>query len=378
MKIIIACIHLIFNLLMSIGPIEPAFSVCRGQSTFQTSIILGNREKKQAQVYRVTFDCNSNGCNPRPLQPSDLQWSSPYIPGISEVKYVMYKGQQALLATTDNGAIVYAYPSGNVLFYKEIVGKNLNIHSAEVLPDGNVVVAGSISQGTYSILYPNGSTVNQDFSQTVSRTNGRYAHAVVYDKVRKRLYAAGYLTFLALEYSSGRDGRGAFKVINEFSLTNLYDTADKNEDDNNEDGVHDMYPVDGTTDTLFISTGEHVFTVNVDSFVFTRHPNFYTVPSWNGQQGVAVKNKGGVKGVSNDASNGLVIAKPAPWFKDSRSNYGYFDPIVLWSMANKCSDPGYCPNPDYDLTKSCKLNFDNLKPITFYKARIFKLPTFSF
>lgn len=243
-------------------------------SNFETSLILGNQFTSKAEIYQLSFKCSSNGCNPIPLQDDDLLWSSPETPGISEVKYVIYNGQPAILCTTQNGAIVYAYPSGTVLFHKEMeTSFYINVHSAEVLPDGNVIVAGSMSDGIFVVLYPDGANVNQAQADSVS-AKAPFGHGLVYDKTRSRLYAVGYLTFLALQYSSGTDKRGSLTVLKTVPLSNIYDEANKNEDANVEDGAHDLYPVDGSADTLWLTTGEHVFQINVNvsllKHVFTR------------------------------------------------------------------------------------------------------------
>lgn len=94
-------------------------------------------------------------------------------------------------------------------------------------------------------------------------------------------------------------------------------------------------------------------------------------------------NKGGVKGISFDADQGLVIVKSSPWFKEYFSaagdlNYSPYEPILLWSMPNRGTGPGFCSGPDYDITANCKINFDDVAPIWFYKARLFNLPRFSY
>lgn len=230
---------------------------------FQTSIILGNQYTSKAEIYQVTFECTNSGCQPLPLEESDLLWSSPDTPGISEVKYISYNYQQAILCTTQNGAIIYSYPSGTVLFHKELeTSFYINVHSAEALPDGNVVVAGSMSNGIFAVLYPNDTNVIQPIAETVT-AKAPFGHGIVYDKVKCRIYAAGYLTFLVLEYMSGKNKRGVLNVLKTVPLAYLYDETNKNEDANYEDGVHDLYPVDGSSDTLWLTTGEHVFKINI-------------------------------------------------------------------------------------------------------------------
>lgn len=229
----------------------------------QTYLMIGNSKTNKTEIYKVTFDCTQSNCTARPLKPSDLSWSSPVTEGICEIKPVYYKGKYAILMTTMNGVVIYEYPSGTVLFRKEIDTYNINIHSAEVLPDGNVVVAGSASWGIFGVLYPDGSKVNQAYADTTWESGAPYAHGVVYHKGTGLLFAGGYLTILVIQYSSGSNGRGVLKVINKISLNSYYDEPNKNEDANTEDGIHDMYPVDGDPDSIFVTTGEHVFTFNV-------------------------------------------------------------------------------------------------------------------
>lgn len=229
----------------------------------QTSIMIGNANTKKAEVYTVTFDCTQTSCTPRPLQPTDKTWSSPYTDGISEMKPVVYKGKYALLMTTMNGVIIYEYPSGAILFQKEMESTfDLNIHSAEVLPDGNVLVCGSRADGVFGVLYPDGTKV-QAYKNTTWEWGTTFAHGAVYHKGTGYLFAGGYLKILVIQYSSGANGRGVLKVVNTISLDKYYDEPNHNEGAAIEDGIHDMYPVDGEPDNIFVSTGEHVFTLNV-------------------------------------------------------------------------------------------------------------------
>lgn len=102
----------------------------------------------------------------------------------------------------------------------------------------------------------------------------------------------------------------------------------------------------------------------------------YTIPSKNSRNNynkIAVKDKGGIKAISKDAANGMFIAKPGPWFKETQNvNYGDKEPVIVWSMNKRSANDGFCANPDYDLTSKCKINVDKLKPIWIYKARVFK------
>lgn len=230
----------------------------------QTFIIIGNQKSKKAEVYNVKFECKQDGCTARPLQPQDLLWSSPINEGVSEVKPVTYNGKSAVLVSTNNGAVIYAYPSGSVLFKKEMESSfNLNLHAVEVLPDGNVLIGGSLQNGVFGVLYPDGNNVIQKKDDTTWEWGAPYAHGAVYHKGTKLLYAGGYLTMLVIKYESGENKRGVLKVIKTISMDPYYDEPNHKEDANNEDGIHDIYPVDGDPDSLFVTTGEHVFLFNV-------------------------------------------------------------------------------------------------------------------
>lgn len=83
-----------------------------------------------------------------------------------------------------------------------------------------------------------------------------------------------------------------------------------------------------------------------------------------------------------DYNYDVVLAKPAPWFKEWFTgtvdyNYSSYGDTVVWTMPNKGAAPGYCPNPDYDITSTCKIVFENLEPIWFYKIRFFLTPALS-
>lgn len=225
--------------------------------------MIGNSYSRKTEIYTVTFDCTQSGCSPRPLTVKDQTWSSPVTDGyINEIKPVYYKGKKAVLMTTTNGAVVYEYPSKTVLFRKEFDGSNLNLHSAEVMPDGNIVVAASLTNGAFGVLYQDGK-VNQSQSATTWERGAPYGHGAVYHRGTGLLFAGGYLTILVIKYESGTDRRGVLKVIRKIPMQSYYDEPNKNEDANTEDGIHDMYQVDGEPDKIFVSTGEHLFTLDV-------------------------------------------------------------------------------------------------------------------
>lgn len=142
---------------------------------------------------------------------------------------------------------------------------NLNIHSAEVPPDGNILRCGSVDTGVgaFVVFYQNSKVVQQTKAESTLELSTPYAHGAVYHKGTGLLFARGYFTILVLKYSSGANKRGELKLVDKISLEKYYEEPNHNEDRDDEDGKHDMYPIDGDPNNIFVTTGEHVFILNV-------------------------------------------------------------------------------------------------------------------
>ncbi|MEV6286487.1 DUF6528 family protein [Kribbella sp. NPDC051770] len=162
-------------------------------------------------------------------------WGAP-----SDVKLRRERGGRAVVLVTDSLGLagVMSYPGG-----RRIWGVNLssqpNLHSAELLPDGNVALAAtrggfvrvySASQGSSSVSYA-------EFALP-------RAHGVQWDPVRKLLWALGDTTVVALKVG----GTAAAPTLAPERTVALPSP-----------GGHDLTPVLGDPDRLWISTTSFVY-----------------------------------------------------------------------------------------------------------------------
>lgn len=272
-----------------------------------TEVLIGNQVRQRAEVYRLTFFCN-NSCSPEPIGLDNLLWASPNVSGISEVKRVIFKGENAVLVTVRNGAVVFAYETNTVLFGEEICGLGIGTHSAEVLPDASVAVV-----GTYEIFFLKYTPNECQLRNETTSFSIQFGHGVAYDRKRNKLYV---LTYLSLEVFDLSDIRGIPRKEDPISLGKFYYSPDHNENVHIADGGHDLYPLAGYEDILFLTTGERVFVYNASNGTISYHQLYYYIPSLHGGNvEYNVRYKGGVKAISRDSKYQLNIIHAAPWYK---------------------------------------------------------------
>ena len=138
-------------------------------------------------------------------------------------------GGVALIRIADKKAMFYAKPGGNP-------------HSAEVLPDGNVVVASSTGN-LLSVYVYNGA--DSYVSRPAFTMPVHSAHNVVWDRKRGCLWTATGAQLLKLAYNGKR-------TAPELTQVRSYDMAAGNTD------AHDLAPVCGE-DAMYVSTNQHVY-----------------------------------------------------------------------------------------------------------------------
>jgi len=145
------------------------------------------------------------------------------------VKQLVAGGGVALIRIADKKAMFYAKPGGNP-------------HSAEVLPDGNVVVASSTGN-LLSVYVYNGA--DSYVSRPAFTMPVHSAHNVVWDRKRGCLWTATGAQLLKLAYNGKR-------TAPELTQVRSYDMAAGNTD------AHDLAPVCGE-DAMYVSTNQHVY-----------------------------------------------------------------------------------------------------------------------
>ncbi|MEY9967084.1 hypothetical protein ABIA33_005149 [Streptacidiphilus sp. MAP12-16] len=205
---------------------------------------------------------------------------------VSEAKHRVLNGQEWLLTCTSAGmAALVSYPQGRAHWATVISGANL--HSMEILPDGNVAVVASA--GGFVRVY----TASQG-----SRSTRHYqfslpgAHGVQWDDVRRRLWVLGQHQLLALRV-------GGTAAHPRLTATHIVDLP--------EQGGHDLATVEGNPDRLWVTTGGRVrqYSIPDDAFV-----------PYVGQQGI---DRSGVKSVGDSPVTGQVLtvtpdaANPCTW-----------------------------------------------------------------
>jgi hypothetical protein len=199
-------------------------------------------------------------------------WVSP-----DEAKLTQRAGQQYLMTTASGGFVgVVPYPQGTDAYWAADVGAANNPHSIELLPDGNVAVAASTggwlriytaSQGPRSTSYVEYPLVG--------------GHGAVWDGRRQVLWALGTHDLVALRVG----GTPAAPTITPARVIPLPS-----------EGGHDLQPVPGAPDQLWVTTETEVLRFNKSSETFTsRYP------------GASAIDREDVKSVTTNARTGRVL-----------------------------------------------------------------------
>ncbi|AXB44742.1 DUF6528 family protein [Amycolatopsis albispora] len=194
-----------------------------------------------------------------------------------EAKLTERAGQQYLMTTASGGfAGVIPYPQGTGAYWAANVGGPSNPHSIELLPDGNVAVAAST--GGWLRVY----TASQGARST---TYAEYplvgGHGVVWDHERQVLWALGTHELVALRVG----GTPAAPVLTAEQVFHLPS-----------EGGHDLQPVPGSGDQLWVTTETEVLRFSKSRGTFsTRYP------------GAAAINGHNVKSVTTNARTGQVL-----------------------------------------------------------------------
>ncbi|MDT9685716.1 DUF6528 family protein [Streptomyces sp. TRM76323] len=194
-----------------------------------------------------------------------------------EAKPRRWRGRTYLLTTASYGfAAVVAYPSGDRYWAAALAPgtTRINPHSAELLPDGSVAVAGSTGDVVRLYEPPPG---------------GRYAafalddaHGLEWDERRGVLWALGGDRLVALRPGS-RGGRPVLRRVDEVPLPDR--------------GGHDLGQVARHPDRLWVSTGTAVY-----QYVKSRRAFVRDYP------GAAAVSRPRVKAVGDEPRTGRILS----------------------------------------------------------------------
>jgi hypothetical protein len=150
-------------------------------------------------------------------------------------KYILANastGGVALIRIADKKTVFYAYAG------------NGNVHSAEVLPDGNMVIAAST--GNYLMLFRTDTTA-YPFSGYTKKVTVADAHNVVWDKKRQLLWTASKNKLYAFTYNFNC-------AAPDLTLTDSTTLPAS--------GSHDLFPLYGK-DSLWLTTSSKIWAINL-------------------------------------------------------------------------------------------------------------------
>ena len=207
----------------------------------------------------------------------------------SEVKPVFNK--RYILMTASGGAVALIRLSDHKLMFYANCGQNP--HSAELLPDGNIVTAESRS-GEINTFVVDTLKVLGMKANTVKLGN---AHNVVWDQKRACVYAtatmqAGVTALFRFKYNGDRNNP---KLTNQ---QRIY-TFEK------ESGGHDLFPVVGAEDKLWLTAASAVYQVDLSTDTPTCE-KVYSLPD--------------IKSVCNGPDGVLMLSPTEEWWAEGLTN----------------------------------------------------------
>lgn len=169
----------------------------------------------------------------------------PWFGFTDEVKPVVLSGRPLLLVTAsgDGGvALVDASGTGSIVFAAPLP----NAHSAELLPDGTIVAAGSIGSDRLVAYRYAGADAGAGTWTQWTDAPLPHAHGVVWDQVLGCIWAVGDATLVRMPLP----GNGPWRPLQTIALPDRQ--------------AHELTP-DPTTGDLIISTGRAVWRLRVDT-----------------------------------------------------------------------------------------------------------------
>ncbi|MBB5438187.1 hypothetical protein HDC92_001862 [Pedobacter sp. AK017] len=166
----------------------------------------------------------------------DVAWFS----NISEGKLV-YSGKYMLITASGGGVALVRISDKATVFYCYVGG---NTHSAEILPDGNIVTASSTGKLLTLIHVNLNSFPDNIYKKTIVLDD---AHNVVWDKQRQILWSANKDKLVAYTYNFNCNAPG-LTVKESINLP--------------AGGCHDLFPVFGE-DALWLSTSTKAWKVDL-------------------------------------------------------------------------------------------------------------------
>jgi hypothetical protein len=195
----------------------------------------------------------------------DVKW----FVNMSDAKPV-YNNKYILANASAGGVALIRIADKKTVFYAN--GGSGNIHSAEILPDGNIVIAAST--GSYLMLLKT-DTIANPYNGYTKKVTVPDAHNVVWDKKRQLLWTASKNKLYAFTYN--------------FNCT-APDITLKDSMTLPASGSHDLFPL-YDRDSLWLSTSNKVWAIDLNTKIVTEKaalPRVKSVSSGPGDKYAAI------------------------------------------------------------------------------------------
>ncbi|HEY1164908.1 MAG TPA: DUF6528 family protein [Chitinophaga sp.] len=170
-----------------------------------------------------------------------------WFSNLSDAKLV-YNGAYVLATASGGGVALINVSSKKAIWYDYAGG---NTHSAELLPNGNIVTASTT--GGYLMIFTTDSYINDQSAQTAPIAF-EDVHNVVWDHARQQLYAAGLNKLKVFTYNNSC-------TAPKLTLKATYTMPEGN--------AHELFPVHGSTTDLWLTNSGHIYKFNVTTGTFT-------------------------------------------------------------------------------------------------------------
>jgi streptogramin lyase len=179
--------------------------------------------------------------------PNVLPEHAKWFINLDECKPV-FDGKYLITTASGGGVGLIHIASRKAVWYGFAGG---NAHSAEVLPDGNIVSASTT--GNYLTLFV---TDPEDTTHRSIKYDFPDVHNCTWDKTRELLWCAGKNRIRAYKYNNDRKN----PALTLFKTVNMP-----------QGNAHDLFPVYGSTDELWLSNSSHIYRYNITRNKFTEY-----------------------------------------------------------------------------------------------------------
>lgn len=297
-------------------------------------VVTTNQASNRIEIYNPSIkDWNSSGALEWSWYPNNTNgFSEPIngwrLPTDAKLRNNQLFGGKVMIVTAYGFCAIITYPAGEKIWSQEITG---NLHSAELLPDGNVAIAAS--DGNWIRVY---ASSQGDQNSNYTQYNLNSAHGVQWDSEKEVLWVLG------------QDPVSSAHILTALKVQGTADQPDIKEITSSRSILptswgHDLSPYYGDTRKLWISTNSGVYIYNKEDKTFS--------------SASASSNRKFVKTVSNFPSGIIVETQP-----DSNKNPKPLITTTLndWgtSTVDFYSDKGI-PAISFSVNGAC-----------FYKARV--------